>query len=138
MLAPSIKHGNLRNLSIGDRINFMAAGNLIDSTAWEREVPPCKTVEELSLAGLMLSESGLINAVNQYPNLRVLNVSSTAVTGVAVKHFVKQGIEYLKLNECPVLSTDAVDWARSRGVQVEYNFPSRSKGVKGYREAYAY
>jgi F-box/TPR repeat protein Pof3 len=137
ILLPSIKHGNLRVLSIGDRLIHGEEAGLVEVATWAKEFPPSQTLEELSLAGSLLEEARLIKAVKQYPNIQVLDVSCTKVTGVAIKTFVKSGIKYLKVNECQSIGLDAVDWARSQGVQVEFNFPSRSTATRGFRDAFS-
>jgi F-box/TPR repeat protein Pof3 len=99
------------------------------------EYPASSTVEELSLAGSILRERRIIDIVDLYPKLQKLNVSNTKVTGVAVKHFVGMGIKWLKLDECSEVSPDAVEYARGKEVEVEYNFPSRRQ--MGFRDRVA-
>jgi F-box/TPR repeat protein Pof3 len=127
----SIKRGNLKSLSIGDRI-FEAEDLAVPA---ENAYPVSGTVEELSLALLMLSDREVIKIVNLYPNVQKLDVSGTRITGVAVKTFVQLGVKRLKMNECSDVGPDAVEWARGQGIEVEFNFPSRSGNMKGYRDA---
>lgn len=126
---PSIKLGNLRVLLIGRRLSEQLPHN----TTVDRIYPTSTTVEELSLASLQESDDYIMNAVKLYSNVRKLDVSHTRITGVAVKEFVKQGIEKLILSECENVSGDAVDWARGQGVEIEFNFPSRNQGRAGWR-----
>lgn len=119
---PSIKLGNLRVLLIGRRLSELPPHNPVV----KRIYPASTTVRELSLASLQESDDYIMVVVELYPNLRKLDVSGTKITGVAVKKFVKRGVEKLILNECANVSGDAVDWARGRGVEVEFNFPSRT------------
>ncbi|TVY75748.1 F-box/TPR repeat protein pof3 [Lachnellula suecica] len=123
----SVKRGNLKRLLIGDRF-VETMGPVRD------EYPVSDTVEELSLASLQLPEQRILQVVNLYPNVRKVDLSGNKVTGVAVKDFVQRGVKYLKLNECSEVSTDAVEWARGRGVEVEFNFPSRSGNTRAYRD----
>jgi len=123
----SVKSGSLKTLSIGDRIPYNVG-------IAEDEYPASETVEELSLASLVMQEQRMIQIVNLYPNVRRLDVSGTRLTGVAVKTFVQMGVEYLKLNECSEVGADAVEWARGQGVEVEFNFPSRSGNMRGFRD----
>jgi F-box/TPR repeat protein Pof3 len=134
VLQASIKHGNLRVLSIGNRL-VHEPGHM-SATQWVEEFPLCLTLEELSLAASLLDEAGLMKVVQGYPNLRVLDVSYTKVTGVAVKRFVKSGIKYLKLDECNNISLDAIDWARSQGAHVDFNFAQRPNS-RTFRDAFA-
>lgn len=124
----SIKRGNLRSLLIGNRMMETSSGPVGD------EYPASDMVEELSLAFLSLQEQRLIDIVRLYPNVRRLDVSGTKMTGVAVKAFVHMGVEYLRLNECSEISSDAVEWARGQGVEAEFNFPSRTGNIKAWRD----
>ena len=100
--------------------------------------PASTTVEDLSLAGAWLRDGEVIPIVDLYPNVSTLDVSYTRVTGVAVKHFVNMGVKRLKVNECLEISPDAVEYARGKGVDVEFNFPSRRRGtIIGYRDRLA-
>ncbi|RDL39131.1 uncharacterized protein BP5553_03471 [Venustampulla echinocandica] len=119
----SITRGNLKELHIGrravePRINI------------EEEYPSSESLEVLSLAYLMTPEDYLMVIVGRCPNLRSVDVSGTNITGVAVKSFVKQGIVTLRLNECYGVGSDAVDWARSQGVEVMFNASSGSSGLR--------
>lgn len=125
----SIKRGNLKSLSIGDRL----VGPL--EVPVEDIYPVSETVKELSLAWLMLSDREATKIVNLYPNVQKLDVSGTRITGIAVKAFVQLGVKRLKMNECSDVGPDAVEWARGQGIEVEFNFPSRSGNMKGYRDA---
>jgi F-box/TPR repeat protein Pof3 len=127
----TIKNGNLKCLSVGGRLNDFNGLPAAD------EYPPSETVEKLSLATLILGDKEAMGIVDLYPNLQSLDVTWTKITGVAVKHFVNKGVTSLKLDECHNLSTDAVEWARGKGVEVEFNFPSRSSRARTFRESYA-
>ena len=126
----SIKAGNLKTLYMGDRLVEFSPGVSVGD-----EFPASNTVEELSLASLIIRERRIIEIIKLYPNLRRLDVSSTKVTGVAVKHFVDIGIQWLKLDECSDVSPDAVGYARDKDVEVEFNFPSRTGRVASFRDA---
>ena len=129
LTSPSITEGNLKRLCVGDRLVEWRGGPVED------EYPASNSVEELSLASLLIWEERMIEVVKLYPNLRRLDVSGTKVTGVAVRCFVEMGITWLKLDECSEVSTDAVEWARGKGVEVEFNFPSRGVGrSSGFRD----
>ena len=66
--------------------------------------------------------------------LRRLDLSKTCIDGAGVKHLVqayKGQLEWLGLDHCQRLSPDAVEWARSQGVQVSHRMTdSREKGSK--------
>ncbi|KAG0652565.1 hypothetical protein D0Z07_0160 [Hyphodiscus hymeniophilus] len=126
----SIKAGTLKRLYIGDRLTEYMPG-----TPVEDEYPASNSVEELSIASMILREKRLMEIVALYPNLQRLDVSGTKITGVAVKQLVQMGIRWLKLDECSEVSPDAVDYARGKGVDVQFNFPSRSGRLGSFRDA---
>jgi len=123
IISPSAKVGNLRELLVGFRFVDM-----------KDEYPVSETVYRLSLRGLNVPERAIMEAVNKYPNLKTLDVGMTRVTGVAIKQFVEMGVRHLILDECAHISPDAIDYARGKGVHVDYNFPSRTK-VTSFRES---
>lgn len=125
----SIKAGNLKKLYMGSRLVEHR------SVPVEDEHPASDSVEELSLASLIIRERRILEIIKLYPNLQRLDVSATKVTGVAVRHFVENGIKWLKLDECSEVSPDAVEYARGKGVEVEFNFPSRSGRMTSFRDA---
>lgn len=127
----SIKAAKLKRLYLGDRLTEFLPG-----TPVEDEYPASNSVEELSLASLIIRERRILEIITLYPNLERLDVSGTKVTGVAVKQLVKMGIRWLKLDECSEVSPDAVDYARGKGVDVQFNFPSRSGRVASFRDAF--
>lgn len=125
----SIEKGNLKKLHIGyPTLTFRVMPE-------EVEYPASSSVEELSLAALDIPERRILDIIKLYPNLRRLDVSATKVTGVAVKQFVNIGIKWLKLDECSDVSPDAVEYARGKGVEVQFNFPSRSGRITSFRDA---
>jgi F-box/TPR repeat protein Pof3 len=125
----SIQAGNLKKLVMGDRfVDF-------ENVPVEEEFPASTTVEELSLDSLLIREQRILEIIKLYPSLRRLDVSFTKVTGVAVKQFVAAGIKWLRLDECDAVSPDAVEYARGKNVEVQFNFPSRSGRVTAFRDA---
>ena len=66
------------------------------------------------------------------PGLKSLDLSFTFVTGVAIRALVTNlDLDYLSLDGCWTTSVDAVEWARSQGVRVDYNLSDdRMKGRK--------
>lgn len=117
----SIEAGNLTRLSIGGRLSTSE-----EILPVEHEYPASTSLEELNLAGMSIGDERMVRVVALYPKLRKLDASATNVTGVAVREFVNAGVRELKLNECGDVGTDAVEWARGKGVAVEYLFPSRA------------
>jgi Leucine-rich repeat (LRR) protein len=132
ILSASIEFGNLRVLSMGHRL--IQEPGVVDVATWAEMFPPSHSLKELSMAASDLSEARLLKVVDGYPNLQILDVSFTKITGVAVKHFVKSGVKYLKVNECGEISLDAVAWARGKGVKVDFNFSSQSTALRRFRD----
>ncbi|PQE21115.1 f-box domain protein [Rutstroemia sp. NJR-2017a WRK4] len=107
---------NLKQAKIGFRY---------DEPATAATFPRCQSLEELSLQASLYEEADLIDITTKCPKLQSLNLDDTYITGVAVKHFVGLGIKKLSLNRCNGVSFDAVEYARSKGVQVQYSFRDR-------------
>jgi F-box/TPR repeat protein Pof3 len=126
--AASIKGGKLKRLSLGRRLCEWLPGAPV-----EQEYPPSETLEELSLSFLIIGDQRAVQVAGLYPKLRRLDVSGTKVTGVAVRQFVDMGIRWLGLNECEQVGPDAIEWARGKGVEVLFNFPSRVVNLKNQR-----
>jgi len=125
LTAASIKSGSLKRLTIGDRIVNPNVGLV------KEEFPPCETLEELSLASMILNDRTALEIVSLYPNLKMLDISATHITGVAVKAFVSMGLKWLKINECDRISADAVEWARGKDIEIIHNLLSRGVRVRG-------
>ncbi|KAH7350943.1 hypothetical protein BKA65DRAFT_549929 [Rhexocercosporidium sp. MPI-PUGE-AT-0058] len=123
--AASIKAGNLKRLTIGDRMV-----NTRESLVKE-DFPPCESLEELSLASMILSDRPALEIVGLYPNIKRLDISATHITGVAVKAFVNKGLKWLRINECDRISADAVEWARGNDIEIIHNLVSQGISVRG-------
>ncbi|CZT41223.1 uncharacterized protein RSE6_00942 [Rhynchosporium secalis] len=126
--AASIKAGNLKRLTIGDRMVNPNTSCITD------EFPACDTLEELSVANMILADRQAMEIVALYPNLKRLDMSGTGITGVAVKRFIESGVKWLRINGCDSISADAIEWARGKeGVEIIHNLMSR--GVKSRASA---
>lgn len=80
-------------------------------------------VTVLSFAGCDFSDVSAQLLAKASPVLENLDIEQTMVSGIGVKALVlKPGrkLEKLKLNACPLLSADAVDFARASGVDVQF------------------
>ncbi|KAI9691381.1 MAG: hypothetical protein M1820_009718 [Bogoriella megaspora] len=78
-------------------------------------------LEELALVNYRAIEDKFIQQiVNRFPNLRYVDVSFSKITGVGVKTMVLglELLERLVVVACPV-SSDAIEWARGRGIHVK-------------------
>ncbi|KAM3074201.1 hypothetical protein ACMFMG_002978 [Clarireedia jacksonii] len=115
---------NLKQARIGCRF---------DEPTTAATFPPCGSLEELSLEASLYREADIIDITTKCPMLHSLNVDGTYITGVAVKHFVGMGITWLSLNQCDGVSSDAVEYARSKGVSVRYSFRDVFGGQSGFR-----
>ncbi|KAF7874067.1 hypothetical protein EAF04_002739 [Stromatinia cepivora] len=118
---------NLKYLFIGSRLvgNYAAA---------HHDFPSCDTIEKLHVSYLQYDEQNFIHIVKKCPNLESLDISYTKITGVAVKHFVDQGIRWLGLEGCDKVSPDAVEYARGKGVKVIFNFAGDRRST--FRDRY--
>jgi F-box/TPR repeat protein Pof3 len=96
--AAAIQAGRLKRLALGGRETSALP------TPASADFPASDGLEELSVAAMLLDDSRLVQ----------------------VRECVRAGITHLRLSECQDVSTDAVEWARAQGVQVEFLFPSRA------------
>jgi F-box/TPR repeat protein Pof3 len=63
----------------------------------------------------------VLTGIETFKNLRRIDLSSTWVTGVGVRSLVqglKGKLERLDVSQCRHLGQDAVEWARSQGIEV--------------------
>jgi F-box/TPR repeat protein Pof3 len=67
------------------------------------------------------------------PKLQFLNVNGTEVTGAGIKEVVNNGLKKLVANDCRFVGLDAIQWARSQGVQVENRNTDALAGGKKLR-----
>ncbi|KXT13134.1 hypothetical protein AC579_5638 [Pseudocercospora musae] len=83
---------------------------------------------------IALDDARIYYIAKDFKQLRSLNVSGTKITGAGVKDIVCLGhVKELILNDCHYLGRDAVDWARSQGVKVEYRMTNELNGGKKLR-----
>lgn len=106
---------NLKHLSIGSRL-------VEDYTIAHHNFPVCENVVVLSASYLQYEERDFIRVVEKFPNLEKLHICGTKITGVAVKRFVNQGVKFLDARDCHKISTDAIVYAREKGVEVRFSF----------------
>ncbi|KAF7895486.1 uncharacterized protein EAF01_009448 [Botrytis porri] len=106
---------SLKHLNIGSRL-------VGDYTVAHQNFPVCENVVVLSVGYLQYEERDFIRMVEKCPNLEKLNICGTKITGVAVKHFVNQGVKFLDVRDCAEISTDAIEYARGKGVEVAFTF----------------
>ncbi|KAE9375308.1 hypothetical protein N431DRAFT_542865 [Stipitochalara longipes BDJ] len=128
---PAIANGKLKSLLIGARLADARPGPATD------EYPASEDLEELSLNTMQINDARVLQILELYPKLRKLDVSGTRVTGVAVRKFVNWGITSLNLDECIDVSSDAVDWARNKGVEVEFNFNRKDSRMSFWSSSFA-
>jgi len=127
----SIANGKLKSLLIGARLSEHRPGPAAD------EYPPSEELEELSLNTMQIHDARILQIIELYPKLRKLDVSGTRVTGVSVRKFVERGITSLNLDECVDVGSDAVDWARWKGVEVEFNFNRKDSRKSFWNSSFA-
>lgn len=85
----------------------------------------------MDLAGLSIGDATVELVASSCPHLAIAGFGSTRITGVGIKALVtklRPTLQRLYVSHCPELSPDAVVWARSQKIIVDYNFPSDPKG----------
>jgi len=96
--------------------------------------PRLKEVKHLTLKSCHGLDDGHMSSVAIcLPLLQSLDVSGTDVTGAGIKDVIKNGLKKLVVNDCRYLGLDAVHWARSQGVKVEYRSTDTMTGGKKLR-----
>ena len=91
--------------------------------------PRLKDLTHLGFADCVGFDDRVVEAIvsAKLKTLRTVDFSGTDVTGVGVKQVVSSlNPDTLILNECRNLSSDAVDWARSKGLSVKYRMTSNA------------
>lgn len=93
-----------------------------------------QSVEELRLGMCDVDDNQATLLAKHAPNIRVLHLERTNVTGVGVKALVtalKGKLEFLGLDECRKCSEDANKWASSMGVKTSFKYPDEN--IRGGR-----
>jgi hypothetical protein len=92
-------------------------------------------LESLSLARCLHCDDDAVTIVTTHlSKLRTIDLSDTDVTGIGVKQALQQRhLEKLIVINCRRIGIDAIDWARSQGVQVEYRMLDDVSGGKKVR-----
>lgn len=99
--------------------------------------PRLSNLEHLTLSGSHEIVDDIAEiAASTFSLLETLDLTSTAVTGYGLKKIVEgcSSLKYVRLDQCTKCSPDAVEWARSRGIKVDYSM-NEGKGKK-VRQAY--
>lgn len=127
LIEKSNEAGRLKRLCIGGRYQDDGVNNVEDM------YPASNSVTELSISSIAsncVKESRILAVVALFPNVRILDVSNNQyLTGVSVRQFVLQQMTHLNLVNCPNISPDAIQWAQSEGVVVEYKPNVRRMGI---------
>lgn len=126
LLGPS--EGNIEKLNIGGCNNpGVTHWNLLISRGILRNTT------NLNLSFCDINDQTLILLAANAPRLRLLDLNSTMITGVGVKALfsnLDSKLKRLNLNSCKLVSIDAVEYARSHSVKVEFYFPDTVRGKK--------
>lgn len=110
----SIENGTLKILLLGGRY-------VSNRSPVEDEFPPCPTLEELSIGTLPLEDTRALQILKLYSKLRKVDLAGTMITGVTVRSLVEKGVTSINLDECANVGQDAIEWARGKGVEVQFN-----------------
>ena len=66
--------------------------------------------------------------------LKFLDLSETDITGVGVKQALQgKGLQQLVVNDCRFIGSDAIEWARSQGIRVQYRMSDNIAGGRKIR-----
>lgn len=97
--------------------------------------PRLAALERFSLEGCLDPDDNTMSLIKEHvPELRSLNVSGSVVTGAGIKALIELGyLKHLVAYDCRNLGLDAVEWARSAGVRVEYGMTTNLSGGKKVR-----
>jgi F-box/TPR repeat protein Pof3 len=74
------------------------------------------------IPGIGFSEERILAILRQFPNLGSVDLSRTTVTGVVLRELVdrESSPTDIVINQCSKMSPDAVEWARKKGVNIQY------------------
>ncbi|KAI9677376.1 MAG: hypothetical protein M1817_006328 [Caeruleum heppii] len=93
-------------------------------------------VLELNLGGLDIDDDCVALLSDSCRQLMRLDLSKTKVTGIGIKALLTREnsrLGALLLNHCTYISSDAIDFARSKGLTVEWLHPEKLRGAKRVR-----
>lgn len=96
-----------------------------------------ESVEELKLGMCNVDDDKAIMLAKHAPNIKILCLENTGITGVGVKALVialKDKLEFLRLDGCQNCSADANSWANSMGVKTSFKFPDQPRGGRKLRQ----
>lgn len=94
-------------------------------------------VTELSLAYCHVEDPTADLLASTCHHLKSVDLSYSKITGCGLKALVlkpRGKLEHVKLLNCGSVSIDAVEFARSRGIQVSYYFPRYTQDERNVRE----
>ncbi|RKF76938.1 F-box/TPR repeat containing protein pof3 [Golovinomyces cichoracearum] len=83
--------------------------------------PPSASLEDLSISDIPLDDKCAVEILKMYPNLKIIDLSHTLISGVTIKALVeKGGITLIRIEACFNVSPDAVDFATHNNIKVIY------------------
>ncbi len=91
---------------------------------------------DLELAHLRLDDQTVEALARHAPALERVDLRCTQITGISVKALLASAnskLRWLNLDLCTSVSVDAVDYARSKGVEVRYSLSEELKGARRVR-----
>jgi hypothetical protein len=115
------------DLDIVDMDVFIVDRDIIDAGRAGR----LRNLKELYLPQVMTIDDDFIGDLVTVAaqQLEVVEFSSTAITGAGIKRLVlaEKNLRKLILKNCQYVGIDAVEWARARGIHVNFSFPENKK-----------
>lgn len=123
--------GNLKELNVNGCHEVDSASlSLLGKAGYLKEVV------SLDAGNCNIDDRSVESLMAYVPRLRYLALERTKITGVGVKAAVlkpQDNLEHLFIHNCQDVSRDAVEFARARGVKVDYYFPDVSRSGKRVR-----
>lgn len=123
--------GNLKELNVNGCHEVDSASlSLLGKAGYLKEVV------SLDVGNCNIDDRSVESLMTYVPRLRYLALERTKITGVGVKAAVlkpQDNLEHLFIHNCQDVSRDAVEFARARGVKVDYYFPDVSRSGKRVR-----
>jgi len=85
--------------------------------------PRLRDLEALSVQSVELLDDDLEVIALHYTRLKFVRVADSRITGYGIKLLIhRQKLQWLELEHCEEVSSDAIEWAQSQGVTVKKRY----------------
>lgn len=131
---PALVSGSLKTLDTGAQdITIETRGR----NSWLQTLPaPSAALKTISLYKQMeLPENVIIAVLRQYPNLKMVDLRFTSVTGSTLRELFERENkpDFIQLEGCVDCYHDAIEAAREAGIEVSHELAPRKKTYNGKR-----